>query len=577
MLAESCGRGQRYCAQLSAPLAKWLHDMWRRLCVLGLLCTYSCFVTAQSDIDPVASAIGAELDALMSPEVTRIHGAEIAMADHLRDFYSYRQFRPVWTSSEAQRQLFEIIADTYDDGLDPADYHLAPLRELSVQIGARDATAVLRARYDILLTDALLRMAYHFAFGKVDPETFDAQWNYGRTLPGAALPQALDEAIASTTIRERLTALRPTHHIYERMRRELARYRSIEKDGGWPAIPEGSAIKPGVRDPRVAALRAHMVRSGDLSDTASNDPLLYDEQLVSAVKHYQARTGLEPDGVVGPASLTELNVPLASRITQLRVNLDRGRVLLHDLPKRFLVVNIAGYTVYLVDGQRVVWSARAQVGKAYRRTPLFRSDISYIVFNPTWTVPPGIIAADILPAARKDPHAITRKGLRVLDSSGRVLDPAAIDWSQFRGGHIPYTLRQEPGPSNALGSVKFMFPNRYLVYLHDTPSQSLFERADRAFSSGCVRVERALELAELVLDDRNRWSREAIARTIDARQLRNVTLNAKLPVLLTYWTAWVDAQDTINFRRDIYGNDEAWARALDGPFKIRARPIFEHH
>ena len=147
-----------------------------------------------------------------------------------------------------------------------------------------------------------------------------------------------------------------------------------------------------------------------------------------------------------------------------------------------------------------------QVGKTYRRTPLFRSDISYLVFNPTWTVPPGIIAADILPAARQDPHAITRKGLRVFDAAGRELNPEAIDWSRFRSGHIPYTLRQDPGPSNALGRVKFMFPNPYAVYLHDTPSQSLFDRADRAFSSGCVRVERALDLAEIVLNDAERWN-----------------------------------------------------------------------
>ena len=239
-----------------------------------------------------------------------------------------------------------------------------------------------------------------------------------------------------------------------------------------------------------------MVRSGDLLDASASDSLLYDAPLAEAVKRYQQSLGLEPDGVVGAATIAELNVPVAERITQLRVNLDRGRVLLHDLPEQFVVVNIAGYTIYLVKGQNVVWNARVQVGKTYRRTPLFRSDISYLVFNPTWTVPPGIIAADILPAARQDPRAITRKGLRVFDGAGREVNPESIDWSRFRSGNIPYTLRQDPGPSNALGRIKFMFPNPYAVYLHDTPSQSLFERADRAFSSGCVRVERALELAE---------------------------------------------------------------------------------
>ena len=278
--------------------------------------------------------------------------------------------------------------------------------------------------------------------------------------------------------------------------------------------------------------------------------------------------------MVGEGTIAELNVPVAERITQLRVNLDRGRVLLHDLPDRFIVVNIAGYTLFLVQGQEIAWNTRVQVGKTYRRTPLFRSEISYLVFNPTWTVPPGIIKADILPAARKDPRSISRKGLKVLDGNGREVDPTNVDWSRFSSGHIPYTLRQDPGPSNALGRVKFMFPNAYLVYLHDTPSQALFDRADRAFSSGCVRVERALDLAERLLSDAERWSKDSIARAIDSGKLQNVTLRQKIPVLLAYWTAWVDPKGTTNFRRDVYGQDAKWAEGLNAPFAVRARPLF---
>jgi murein L,D-transpeptidase YcbB/YkuD len=190
-------------------------------------------------------------------------------------------------------------------------------------------------------------------------------------------------------------------------------------------------------------------------------------------------------------------------------------------------------------------------------------------------VPPGIIRADILPAAKKDPASIARKGLKVLDAGGREVDPASVDWSRYSGGHIPYTLRQDPGPKNALGRVKLMFPNPYLVYLHDTPSQDLFERAERAFSSGCVRVERALELAEIALDDADQWNAASIESVIAGGKLQNVTLKRKLPLLLTYWTAWVDADGRLNFRRDLYGQDAQWAAALDAPFKVRARPLFE--
>ncbi len=287
--------------------------------------------------------------------------------------------------------------------------------------------------------------------------------------------------------------------------------------------------------------------------------------------------GLESDGVVGAGTVAELNVPVAERIRQLRVNLDRGRVLLHDLPEKFVVVNIAGFTVYFVRGQDIVWSARVQVGKPYRKTPIFRSEINYLVFNPTWTVPPGIIAADILPAAKRDPacHHAPRAS-RCSTRTGREVDPASVDWSRFKSGNIPYTLRQDPGPKNALGRVKLMFPNPYFVYLHDTPSQALFDRADRAFSSGCVRVERALELAALVLDDPQQWNAAAIdAVDRAAASSQNVTLKRKMPVLLAYWTAWVDAEGRMNFRRDLYGQDAEWAAALDAPFSLRARPLFD--
>jgi murein L,D-transpeptidase YcbB/YkuD len=541
------------------------------------MCCWLPAVAAPADADPVAAAIGAELDALMGPDVTTIQGAHIALGDRVRDFYSRREFRAAWTNAQSQQQLLRALADSYDDGLNPADYHLPLLQKLSQQVAAPGATDASKARYDILLTEALLRIGYHLSFGKVDPESFDAQWNYGRTLPRTDVSQAIEDAIASSTVYDRVVALKPTHRMYGRLKEELARFRAMEREGGWAALPPGSALKPGASDARIPGLRARLVRSADLPDIPVNDPLLYDAALIAAVKQYQQHNGLEPDGVVGAATVAELNVPVVERITQLRVNLDRGRVLLHDLPDQFLVVNIAGYTVYLVKGQQVVWHARVQVGKTYRRTPLFRSEITYLVLNPTWTVPPGIIKADILPAARRDPRSITRRGLRVLDADGRELDPAAIDWSRFSSGRIPYTLRQDPGPSNALGRVKFMFPNAYQVYLHDTPSQTLFSHTDRAFSSGCVRVERALELAERVLQDQQRWNHSSIAQVIASGRLQNVTLKTRIPVLLTYWTAWIDPEGMMNFRRDVYGRDAKWAAGLDAAFTVRARPLFSMH
>ncbi|HEU4516639.1 MAG TPA: L,D-transpeptidase family protein [Steroidobacteraceae bacterium] len=526
--------------------------------------------------DPAAAAIAAELEALMSPEPSPIHGVHIAMQELIQSFYGRRGFRPAWANARNAAELRRALADSAADGLDPADYELALLDNLAREIERPAATGVLRAQYDILHTEALLRLAYHLSFGKVDAESFDPQWNFGRTLAHRDVEREIEDALAAEDIYRRIEALKPTHRIYKGLKNELARYRAASKDSEPAAIPAGAALKPGVSDARIPLLRARLVASGDLeSGAAAADPSAYDAPLEAAVRRFQARLGLESDGVIGAGTIAELNLPLAERIRQLRVNLDRGRVLLQDLPEKFVVVNIAGYTAYVIKGQDIVWSARVQVGKPYRKTPTFRSEINYLVFNPTWTVPPGIIRADILPAAKADPASITRKGLKVLDAGGRAVDPASIDWSRFSSGHIPYTLRQEPGPKNALGRVKLMFPNEYFVYLHDTPSQALFDRAERAFSSGCVRVERALELAAIVLDDPQQWNAQSIDAAIAGGKLQNVTLKRKVPVLLAYWTAWVDSEGRMNFRRDLYGQDAKWAAALDAPFKVRARPLFE--
>jgi murein L,D-transpeptidase YcbB/YkuD len=549
-----------------------LPPIWICAAVLAL-CPRCALPQAPSDErDPTALAIQAEFDKLMDPEVTSIQGARIAMREPIQEFYAKRGFRPAWSNTRNAEQLRKALAASYDDGLNPADYYLPLIEKLSQQLNAPASSPILRAQYDVLLTEALLRLGYHLSFGKVDPTTFDAHWNYGRTRASTNVAQQVEQALAAEDVYQRVAALKPTHPIYVGLKRELARFRAALASET-PAIPTEPALKPGMNDARVALVRKRLVYSGDLSAEDASDSPEYDARLVTAVQNFQQRMGLQSDGVLGQSTIAELNVPAADRIRQLRVNLDRGRVLLQDLPDAFVVVNIAGFTIYFIRGQNIVWNARVQVGRPYRRTPIFRSDISYLVLNPTWTVPPGIIEKDILPAAQRDPDAITRKGLKVLDANGLELNPHSIDWLRFTSGHIPYTLRQDPGPANALGRVKLMFPNPYLVYLHDTPSQALFDRTERTFSSGCVRVERVLELTELVLDDHERWNRESIARALDDGQTRNVSLSRKIPVLLAYWTAWVDPQGQTNFRRDIYGQDAQWARALDADFNLRPKPL----
>jgi L,D-transpeptidase YcbB len=530
--------------------------------IVALALTGPPAATAPAGDDAVAAAIATELESLLSPDGPRIRGVTVAMQEIMQTFYARRGFGPAWEKRENADQLLAAMEGSYADGLDPADYQLSLLQDLTRVVRQPSSTATLRAQYDVLMTESLLRLGRHLSFGKVDAATFDAKWNYGRGLGDRDIPREMEEALAAGDLGRRIEALEPTHRLYLGLKRELARYRAAATGDQVP-IPAGAALKPGASDARIPLLRARLAASGDLDAAAAGDSQDYDAPLEAAVRHFQSRMGLNADGVIGAGTLDELNVPVTERIRQLRINLDRGRMLLQDLPDEFVVVNVAGFSLYLLRGGDIVWTTRVQVGKPYRQTPIFRSEISYLVFNPTWTVPPGIIKNDILPAARQDAGVFARKKLKVLDTSGREVDPYSVDWSRFKSGNIPYTLRQDPGADNALGRVKLMFPNPYLVYLHDTPSQSLFERSDRAFSSGCVRVQDALKLAELVLDDEAHWNAGTIGAVIAGGELQNVMLKRKVPVLLAYWTAWVDSGGAMNFRKDVYGQDARWGAALD--------------
>ena len=544
---------------------------------LACLLLLPTFAAAQSS--PLASAIATQLSELTTEQAPTIRDETIAAIEVIENFYTRRGFDPAWSDRARADALVAAIRDTPEDGLVPQDYHYDALVRLSNEVGQSSATDHQRAEFDILMTDAAIRLGYHLWFGKVDPVTFDAGWNLARRVPGLDPAEEIEKALAAPDLAARIRNQRPDMPLYQGLRRELARYNAIAQRGGWAEIPAGATLKPGDTDARVPLLRARLAATGELAQDTAAPPAdspaahVYDTVLVQGVRDFQSRMGMTPDGVVGPGTLRELNVTVQGRIQQLRVNLDRGRVLLYDLPPEFVVVNIASQEVYVAKDRKVVWSSRAQVGKQYRQTPEYRSSITYLVINPTWTVPPGIIRNDILPAAKRDPASITRKGLKVIDSSGREIPPSAVDWKRFNTGNIPYTLRQDPGPTNALGRVKFMFPNPYAVYLHDTPSKSLFEIDTRTTSSGCVRVDKPFELAEMLLADPQKWSRAQIDAAVETGKLQNVTLAKKVPVLLVYWTAWVDSKGALNFRSDIYGRDAKWSKALDEPFRFRTEPL----
>jgi murein L,D-transpeptidase YcbB/YkuD len=303
----------------------------------------------------------------------------------------------------------------------------------------------------------------------------------------------------------------------------------------------------------------------------------YDDALAEGVERFQRRHGLEADGVVGPRTLRELNVPVEVRINQIRANLERTRWVMHDLPETFIMVDIAGFNVRMFRNREVIWETRAVVGQPYRMSPIFRSTLTYLDINPTWTVPPIVLEEDLLPELRIDPTHLDKKGMQVIDYDGNPVDPESIDWSRYTGKSFPWLIRQQPGPNNALGRIKFMFPNPHSVYLHDTPSKSLFREPERAFSSGCIRIEHPLELAELLLDSNIGWDRGSLVQAVNSQDTRTISLAEPVTIILMYWTVAVDEDTTVSFNRDIYQRDPLIIQGLGEPFSFRDSEIIRTH
>jgi murein L,D-transpeptidase YcbB/YkuD len=550
----------------------------RHLCFLGgvvVLLALGASIAA-ADTDRTQEIIRERIEQHRLVKSLKIGDASVASSIVLPDFYERRGFKPAWVKHTSIEDLFRAIRESEADGLDPRDYHLVALERLrrSIEASPMPVPAML-ADFDILLTDALVRLSYHLMFGKVDPERLDPSWNMSRDLNGLEPAVTIQQALDSEALYQAIEREKPTHAYYTQMRTALATYRAIKAMGGWPLIPSGPSLKVGMHDERIPALRRRLSLTGDLAPSSVDRSQLFDSALVEAVKTFQRRHGLAADGALGRETLAAMNVPVEERIQQLRVNLERGRWVVHNLENTFIVVNVAGYHSYYVKDGQLLWQGRAQVGRPLRQTPSFKAELTYLVFNPTWTVPPTILAQDYLPFLKQDPGYVHRKGLKVIDRAGRAVEPWQIDWSRYSVTYSPYSLRQDPGPRNALGRVKFIFPNDHAVFLHDTPNQKLFDRTARAFSSGCIRVENALDLAQLLLNDGAQWDRKAIDRVVKSGKTRTVSLPEPIPVLLLYWTAWVGFDGRVNFGHDLYDRDKLVQKALAGDFRFRKRPVFE--
>jgi L,D-transpeptidase YcbB len=403
----------------------------------------------------------------------------------------------------------------------------------------------------------------------VNPETLLQEWVANRR--SADFASVLETALSTGEVAGALARLAPPQLGFRRLREALMHHRELASRGGWPLIPDKMTkmtLKRGDHGPPVAALRERLSLGDDLGAGTWEDAELFDGALDQALKRFQRRHGLSEDGIMGDETRAELNVSVERRVEQLELNLERWRWLPQDLGRRHILVNIAAFELEVVEEDSVVLAMRVVVGRPYHDTPVFSDTMRYIVLNPYWEVPGKIAVKEMLPRIKRDPSYLAHENLRLFKGWGleaREVDPGTVDWSAITPAAFPFRLRQDPGPRNALGRLKFMFPNKFNVYLHDTPARQLFEKPERDFSHGCIRIQEPIELAVYLLRQDPRWNREALLRALDETVDRSVPLPETIPIHLLYWTAWADGDGTIQFRRDIYGHDALLLEALQAP------------
>lgn len=480
--------------------------------------------------------------------VTLAGGDTLHLSDATIEFYRDRKYRPVWSAGDKLnddgKKLREVLGSTERDGLSPVRYRFDVAQKMTAAFedeGEAELSEELEARYggelDLLLTEGLTRYAFDLATGTLDPEQGGLEWNIPRgAVPKKALLRALSKGGDPEEIVDKV---RPTAPQYRRLMHVLSRLEDVKKRGGWQPIEAGEAA-PGDSSPVVATLRRRLMMSEDQREAAmaargGQRPMVFDQDLQLALKHFQERHGIDGDGRIGAKTVEELNRSVDERLGEVRLNIDRWRWLPHDLGKMYIMVNVAGFEMSVVENNRAIEEMNVVVGKPGWATPIFADTLEHIVVNPYWNVPPNIANDEIIPAIAQDPGYLERNNMEQTSDGG---------------------FRQRPGPKNALGEFKFLFPNNHDVYLHDTPADALFSRASRAFSHGCIRLERPRDLAYLLGQKLADKTPEQIDRLSDMDTEQWIKVKRKIPVYILYFTTWVDDDGTVRYHHDVYGIDE---------------------
>ena len=477
-------------------------------------------------------------------------------------FYTQRSGAPAWVNhkqpTEKATEAIKILHTATEHAFDPAGYGETELYALyeEIQKLERDTPDIQRrlAEFDVRLTAALLAMGRDVAVGRTSPKLINAKWNSRRAVPdfAATLNAAIDGDLDSW-----MEKVRPQHPEYVALQKALADVRGQQAKGGWPQV-KASSLKPGDSNPAVIALRQRLAASGHLAgDAATSTSPLVDNEVVAAVKSFQELHAVKATGIVDAPTLAAMNVPIEKRLQQIEINLERWRWMPDDFGAHHFMVNVPYFHLLARQDNKTVMDIRVVVGKVGNETPLFSDEMESVVFSPYWNIPDSIAQNETAPAMARDPAYLAKQNIEILRTSGGKMEAVSasdVDWdnaSELRG----LAFRQRPGSSNALGNVKFLFPNEHNVYLHDTPADSLFGRPTRAFSHGCMRVEEPEKLAEYVLKGYPEWTPERMQAAMHSGVEKHVKLTEKIPVHVVYFTAWVDEKGGLHFQPDVYGYD----------------------
>lgn len=453
--------------------------------------------------------------------------------------------------------LLRDIRRAYNDGLEPEDYLSRELLQTDPLQSDFDA-----AGFELAMAEAFVRFSRDLYAGRTTPSVTEPDIVIARK---PILGNAWLSALGAQGSKETLRRLRPQHRQYYQLRQMLLGYRHLASRGGWNVIASGPTLKAGMNDKRVAALRQNLMARGYSGISGNDAPGIFNEGLKEAVTHFQKRHGLDVDGAVGPATLAALNISVEDRVKQLIVNLERWRWLPRELGASHVFVNQAGFEMFTYRDGELMDNRRVIVGKPFHKTPMFSDNIIYSEFNPTWTVPPSIAGSELLPKLQTDPSFTARNDYKIYagwGASSPEVNPYMIDWSTVSESRFPYRIVQQPGPKNALGQVKFIFPNKFNVYLHDTPARNLFSRTGRAFSHGCIRVFDPLGYAAVLYSIGGGLNTNQIEAISAAKATKRVNFKRKIPVHLAYFTTWVGDDGLPQFFDDVYGRDQLVGRLL---------------